>query len=101
VEQNPFDISEQAQEQEERKDRARLINRADADDLKWLMSNKRGRRFIWRLLERTGLYRSSFTGNSATFFNEGQRNVGLQVLSWLNEHCPAQYITMLTEQRDA
>lgn len=73
--------------------------RLETDDLKWLMSDKRGRRVMWRLLETTGVYRSSFTGNSETFFREGQRNVGLRLLSDIHEHCPDAFVVMLKEHR--
>lgn len=64
------------------------------------MSDKRGRRAIWRLLDITGIYRTSFTGNSTTFFNEGARNVGLQFLADVNEACPERYLEMLKEQTE-
>ena len=69
-------------------------------DLVWLMGEARGRRFIWRLLDKAGVFRTSFTGNSATFFNEGQRNIGLWVQAMLIEHCPDKYFAMLNEQKD-
>jgi hypothetical protein len=49
------------------------------DDLLTVMSTEAGRRFIWRLLCSTGMRRSSYTGNSETFFREGERNVGLRL----------------------
>jgi len=66
----------------------------------WLMGNKRGRRIMWRLLEKTGVYRCSFTGNSTTFFNEGQRNVGLMLTAQIHEHAPDAYALMLKERRE-
>lgn len=45
------------------------------------MSDPRGRRFVWWLLGIAGIFRSSFTGNSETFFREGERNVGLRLLT--------------------
>jgi hypothetical protein len=70
------------------------------DDIKWLMGSRRGRRIVWRLLERTGVFRSSFTGNSETFFREGMRNVGLMLMAQINEACPEQYTQMVQEQRE-
>ncbi|WP_298540690.1 hypothetical protein [uncultured Limnobacter sp.] len=57
------------------------IKKIEEDDFRWLMADKRGRRIMWRLLERTRVYQSSFTGNSQTFFLEGTRNVGLMLIS--------------------
>lgn len=73
--------------------------RQEVDDLRWMMSDKRGRRVMWRLLETTGVYRSSFTGNSETFFREGQRNVGLKLLADIHENCPDAFVTMLKEHK--
>lgn len=49
-------------------------------DIKKLLSIPEGRRVIWRILEESGIFKSSFTGNSTTFFNEGKRDIGLLVL---------------------
>jgi len=73
--------------------------RQEVEDLKWLMGHKQGRRFVWRLLEKAGVYRTSFTGNSETFFREGMRNIGLFVLSEVMEVTPEQFAMMLKEQQ--
>lgn len=73
--------------------------RLEVDDLKWLMADARGRRFLWRLLDQTHVFRTSFTGDSRTFFNEGERNIGLKHLASVNEHCPEHYLSMLKEHR--
>jgi hypothetical protein len=52
-----------------------------------------------RLLEKAGIYRTSFTGNSETFFREGMRNMGLFVLSEVMEVTPEQFAQMLKEQK--
>ena len=76
-------------------DQAELANQIE--DLRWVMSDKRGRRVVWRLLEIAGIYRLSYTGDDRTAFNEGQRNVGLKLLAEVNQHCPAEYMEMLKE----
>lgn len=97
---DPLDIQAQERARLDREEKQRLTSRQEADDVKWLMSDKRGRRLMWGLLERTGLYRTSFTGNSETFFREGARNVGLAYMALINEHCPERYNTMVLEQRE-
>jgi hypothetical protein len=67
---------------------------------KAVMATREGRRYVWWLLDQCGVFRTSFTGNSATFFNEGQRNVGLMLIADINAACPEQYIVMLDEARD-
>lgn len=73
--------------------------RQEIEDLKWLMAHKQGRRFVTRLLDKAGIYRTSFTGNSETFFREGMRNVGLFVLSEVMEVTPEHFAKMLEEQK--
>jgi len=67
---------------------------------KTVMASREGRRYVWWLLEQTGVFRSSFTGNSTTFFNEGQRNVGLMLVADINAAAPELYIVMLDEAKD-
>lgn len=44
-----------------------------------LLNTPDGRVFLFRMIETTGVFASSFTGNSTTFFNEGRRSVGLEL----------------------
>jgi hypothetical protein len=73
--------------------------RTELEDLRWLMSDKRGRRFMFRLLSDSGLYRLSFAYDAAaTAFNEGQRNLGLRFLNDVMEHCPERFLEMQQER---
>ncbi len=96
---NPFDLRSQEEEEEKQKLKKKLVNKAEQEAFVWLMNDKRGRRFIWKLLERTGVFTSSFTGNSTTFFNEGQRNVGLFLMALINDYAPDQYIVAMKERK--
>ena len=97
---DPLDLRGQEKAQADNSERNKLALLTEQEDFKWLMGNKRGRRIVWRLLERTGVYRSSFTGNSETFFREGMRNVGLTLLAQVHEITPDQFAVMLKEQQD-
>lgn len=67
-------------------------------DFRWLMSDHRGRRFMWRTMGRLRLFQSSIGPTDAvTNYNEGQRNAGLFLLSQINELCPAMYAVMASE----
>lgn len=73
----------------------------EEEDFKWVLSDVRGRRFIWGLLEEAGVYSSSFDGTAeTTIFNEGQRNQGLKILSMIHEVAPDMYATMIKEKKD-
>lgn len=70
----------------------------DIADFKWLMSDSRGRRFMWRTLGRCRLFQSSIGPTDAiTNYNEGQRNVGLLLLSQVNDLTPSLYAVMAAE----
>jgi hypothetical protein len=97
---DPLDIEAREKAKAESKDRKSLASLQETEDLKWLLSDKRGRRVLWRILERTGLYRTSFTGNSETYFREGQRDIGLQLLSLITANCPEKYGLMMTENSE-
>jgi hypothetical protein len=97
---DPTDLAGNEQAQRDRAKQQRTEHYLASEDMKWLMGSKRGRRIVWRILERTGIFRSSFTGNSETFFKEGMRNVGLVLMAQINEACPESYTTMVKEQND-
>ena len=54
---------------------------------------------MWDWLAFCGVYRTSMTGSSQTFFNEGQRNVGLMLQDQVLTHAPESYFAMLMESR--
>ena len=80
--------------------RAERVAKQRADDLNWLMGSPAGRRIAHRLLEQTGVFRSSYTGDNETFFREGQRNIGLMWLAELNAQCPEAYGLMVKEHNE-
>ena len=79
--------------------RNKLATDNEEADLKWLMGSKRGRRIVWRFLDRAGVFRLSFNTNSMTMaFNEGNRNEGLRILAQTHTLCPELYPVMVKEQ---
>ena len=83
-------------------DQARLAALREAEDLKWLMSSKRGRRIANSLLQQAGVFRTSFNTNALQMsFNEGNRNTGLRLLAAITETCPERYAEMLEESKNA
>lgn len=69
------------------------------NDLRYVLNDERGRRFIWRLLGECGVYQTSFTGNSTTFFNEGKRQIGLFTLGEVMEASIEAYLKMQHEAK--
>lgn len=97
---DPTDLRAQEKATKDRQDREAETQRIEAEDLKWIMADKRGRRFMHALLGVTGVFRNPFTGNSETFFRCGEMNVGQRYLAAIHENCPERYSKMIEEHRD-
>lgn len=95
----PHQIAQRANNAEEIEALKRARDQ-EIEDFKHVMNDPRGRRFMWRVLERSGIYRSSYTGNSETFFREGERNIGLMLLAEMMSICPESHIAMLQEKEN-
>ena len=54
------------------------------NDFKRTFSSQHGMRVYKHILERCHVFNTTFTGNSKTFFLEGERNIGLYILAMLN-----------------
>ena len=62
------------------------------------MSNEGGRDFMWRCLQNTGIFSSTFHADPITHsFSAGGREHGLWLERELKEAAPDQYIKMLKE----
>lgn len=98
---DPTDIRSQERAQEEVSKRERLAKDTEESDTKWLVSSKRGRRIVWRMLDQAGVFRMSFNTNSMQMaFNEGNRNSGNRLLAMMNEANPDAFTLMLKEAKE-
>lgn len=59
-----------------------------------------GKEFIWHVLSICNLYTDGFTGDDQTFYNEGKRAVGLQLLQLLDEADPTMYARLILEKQN-
>ncbi len=96
---DPTDLQGIGDDREEDDHKARLVRKQEIDDVRWLMSSPRGRRFIHRLLSEGGVFRSTFTGNSTGFYLEGKRALALFVLGEVTDNCMDEYVAMLKEAK--
>ena len=87
---DPKDV--RAREDYDSKDMDQLV-----EDTRAVMGTAEGRRFIWWMLEQAGIHRTTMTGNSYTYFNEGMRNLGLILENHVIEACDRQYLKMRDE----
>lgn len=95
---DPLDLRGQEATKAEQAARAKVREEQEVADFKWLMGSKRGRRIVWRQLERAGVYRSSFNTNSMSMaFAEGNRNDGLRTMALIHAHCYELYGNMVKE----
>jgi len=66
-------------------------------DINSVVSTAQGKDVIWEILSLCGIYDNQFTGNSSTFFNEGRRSVGLDVIQMLTDADRTMYASILLE----
>jgi hypothetical protein len=69
----------------------------DLEDLRFVLADKRGRRTLLRLLEKTGVYRNPFTGNSETYFKCGEMNIGQWLIAEVQAVDSNSYAELLKE----
>lgn len=69
----------------------------EIEDVQAVMATPAGRRFLHRLLDRGRVFRPCFSGNSATFWNEGRRELALEFFSDIVTHAGADYLLMMQE----
>ena len=85
----------------EQKQKEKDIRKTELDDVKSILSTEHGRRFFFRYLSICGVFKSSFTGSSETYFLEGRRDVGLRLLADINESNPKAYAALMEENERA
>ncbi len=79
-------------------DRADLLQEGADADLRWLMSDPRGRRHVWRELGRCGLFKQTYSpNNSEHCFKAGERNTAIRLQADIVRVCPEHYLTMQQE----
>lgn len=80
----PIDLNRERQ-RDESEIQQNLRRMQELQDIEHVMSSEQGRRFMWRMLSLAGVFRSSMTGNSQTFFNEGMRVIGTTLMGDIAE----------------
>jgi len=99
---NPTDLAALDEQRAAAKEQTRFEANVELDDIRWLMSGKRGRRIMWRLLGDARLYQQSFDGNANwSIFNEGKRAISLKLMALIHsiDNGPELYAQMASEAR--
>lgn len=82
----------------EERTRERDAARRDLEDLKAVLSMPQGRRFVWRQLEKGGVFASVFSANGSQMcMNEGRRVMALDLFNTIIMNFPDLYQTMARE----
>lgn len=81
------------------KQKEKFKKQNDRNDLLWVLSDIRGRRFIWRMIE--GAYENGFVAGmqDLTNFNLGQKVKATTLLKEIMDAKPEAYITMMRESQ--
>lgn len=97
---DPFDIQSQERAIADNSDKAKLAHEIEIDTLKWLMSDKRGRRYMLGVFKRGLLDTVIFNTNSMTmsFMSGRQVEAGYQK-SLIELHCMNRYVEMINESK--
>lgn len=70
----------------------------ELEDLRQVLTTPAGFRFVKRLINITGPYRSTYSSNDRDHaFLEGGRNFGCRLVADMVEACPEQYVRLLVE----
>lgn len=72
----------------EASDEVRVQREQRLDDIREILKLPAGKRFFKRFFDDGMVFRTTFTGNSHTFFNEGHRNLALRYLHDVAEASP-------------
>ncbi len=95
---DPFNSLENQERGEQADAQRKFRERQEKEDIQWLMGSKRGRRVVYGLLDRAGVFRSVFDTDALKMaFSEGLRNEGLRITLLVNAHCSDRWTVMIRE----
>ena len=80
-----------------KKQEAQLERETSLEALRLFIEHPGGRKWVWDMLVKCHVFNTSMTGNSHTFFKEGERNIGLGILNDLMEADPAAFTSMMKD----
>lgn len=98
---DPFDERELAAADAQVAKAKHLERNREVDDFLWLMGHKQGKRFMWRLLGMTGMFKQPhIPGTDDVLFRCGEMNIGLQLNAEIHTLCPERYNEMVKEHQE-
>lgn len=96
---DPTDLLSQELVRQDQERAAKTAREQDIADFVWVMRDRRGRRFVWRLLTLARVFAPTFRAHSEKEqdFAEGMRNMGLIILADAHANCLNLYHQMERE----
>lgn len=64
-------------------------------DIRMILQSEEGKRFIWNLIRRCGVFEVNVDPTSRVYFHEGRREIGLKVLADVTEADPDTLVRMM------
>lgn len=72
--------------------------RREQQDLESILCLPQGRRMVWVIIERSGVFGASYSPDThAMAFTEGRRSVGLELMTFIQERLPNRWLEMIGE----
>lgn len=83
----------------EREKRNELAHEQELEDIRTILDQPAGIRFMRNFFDRGRMFQSSFTGNSQTFFLEGHRNFALIMFDLVSEAAPGKVAEVIVRDK--
>lgn len=79
----------------------RLLNgrEKELEDIRLVLSTVGGRRFVWKMLDKAGLFKTSWHPSAQIHFLEGKRAVALELLADLIEADEDSFVKLMAESK--
>ena len=93
-----LDAARAAREIAEREQKAK--REIEISDFKWLMTDERGRRFVWRLMSEGRVFHNPAGADMFEIGRQvGEKSQGLKLLNELIALCPEKWLEMINDQK--
>lgn len=69
------------------------------ENVRGLLATRGGKDVFWYILSLADVYGIQFNGDNTTFFNEGRRSVGVDVLALMADADPTAYARLLLDKQ--
>jgi hypothetical protein len=78
--------------------KAKRLRDEELEDVRFLLKSEQGKRFMWRYLKKCKIFHSIWHASALIHFEEGRRQVGLEILSDITEASPPALVEMMTNK---